>query len=948
MHDKATMKQTKHAARHLSGVLESLESRVLLSGSGLAGEYFIGNDFQTPVAVSTAPRIYFNWNYGRPLAVVPAGAYSVKWTGTITPARSDTYTFYTSADSGTNVIVNGTAVISNLSSRTPGLVSGSVALTAGVPVSIEVDYTSRDAHVPARMALLWSSSTFSRCLVPASVLTPAAVALPTEPLTASYYVGENLNKLVLTEAESSVRFNLAPSVPDALIPDGDSFSVNWTGTLIAPYTGNYVFKTVTDDGVRLFVNGALEINHYVDESSTSHITTVALTAGQLVPIRMEYYENGVGAAVAKLLWKVPGSNAFAYVPFTDQPPIAPTGVTATPFSASQVDLNWNDVADENGFIVERSGDGGATFSQIGTTARGVTMFDDTTATPGTPYEYEIIAVNSAGNSPASTAAPATTVPVAPINVAASTVSASQINVSWNDVTGETGFIIDRSSDGGTTFSQAGTTAQGVTTFADTGLAAGTMYMYEVVATDSSGSSLPSAAASATTLPAAPTNLTATVASATQVDLAWNMAAGDTGYIIQQSANGTTGWTQIASVASGTTTLNVGGLSPATTYYFRVLATGSAGDSSPSNVAHATTSAANPSYASLTTVYGLTSAGNVYSLDTSTGAVTQIGTLAFGTDAAGRDPLSGNFFYVSTGSSTIQIAEWNPNDGANTTINSSVPVGGAVAQAAFRDDGTFFITDDNGDLYSIDSTTGNAALKGTLYANGSLLPTGTGDMAFGPDDTLYLDCGGILYSVPNAGVNSATGSGSMITATEIGSSGVPNLQIAFGQNGVLYGDSNSYGQLYTLNTSTGAATAVGSPSGMSLNDLASIPLYGELTVAQSTSPFVRNMTGSYTLTVSNGGPDSTVGPITLVDTLPAGVSFTSGTGTGWSFSVSGSTVTMTYIPNVAANASAPAVTLNVNIGTSAANSVTNTVLASTTEFETNTANNTNSITSAVTG
>jgi uncharacterized repeat protein (TIGR01451 family) len=339
---------------------------------------------------------------------------------------------------------------------------------------------------------------------------------------------------------------------------------------------------------------------------------------------------------------------------------------------------------------------------------------------------------------------------------------------------------------------------------------------------------------------------------------------------------------------------------------------------------------------------------VYSLNTTTGAVTQIGILAFGTDAAGRDPLSGNFFYVSTGGSTIQIAEWNPNDGVSTVINSSVPVAGPVAQAAFRDDGTFFITDDLGNLYSIDSTTGDSTLKGTIYANGSLLATGTGDMAFGPDDTLYLDCAGILYSIPNAGVNSATGSGSMITATEIGPSGTANLQIAFGQNGVLYGTANSNGQLYTLNTSTGAATAVGSPSGLGLNDLASIPLYGELTVAQSASSFVRNTAGSYTLTVSNGGPDTTVGPITLVDTLPTGVTFASGTGTGWSFSVSGSVVTMTYIPNVAAGSSPPTVTLNVNIGSSAASSVTNTVLARTTEFETNTANNTNSITTVVTG
>jgi hypothetical protein len=532
-------------------------------------------------------------------------------------------------------------------------------------------------------------------------------------------------------------------------------------------------------------------------------------------------------------------------------------------------------------------------------------------------------------------------------VATATLSAATTaTITWTAAPTATGYVVQESANGTSGWTQAATTTTLSATL--TGLTNATTYYYRVFGTDASGSAAPSNVVSVTTVPVAPTNLAATVASASEIDLSWNNVTGQTGFIVQESANGTSGWAQIASVVSATTTFHVGGLSAATTYYFRVQATDAGGSSGPSNIVHATTSAANPNYAALTTLYGLNGSGNVYSVDASTGATTQIGTLAFGTYAAGRDPLSGNLFYVSLGTSTVQIADWNPNDGVNTVINTSVSVGAGIAMAAFRDDGQFFITDDNGDLYAISSSTGDATLKGVIHANGSVLDTGYGDMAFGPDGTLYIDNSGILYSVASSVIDAGTGSGSAINVTELGASGSGNLQIAFGQNGVLYGVTNSTGQLNSINLSNGAITPIGSPSGVLLNDLASIPLYGNLSVAQTASSFVRNTAGSYTITASNAGPDTTVGPITLVDTLAAGVSFASGSGTGWTFSVSGSTVTMTYIPNVAAGASAPTVTLNVNIGSIAANSVTNTVLASTTEFETNTANNTNSISTAVTG
>ena len=90
-------------------------------------------------------------------------------------------------------------------------------------------------------------------------------------------------------------------------------------------------------------------------------------------------------------------------------------------------------------------------------------------------------------------------------------------------------------------------------------------------------------------PAAPTNLSAVAASASQINLAWTGSAGAVNYLIERSLNGSSGWTQIASIAANTTSYQDSGLSVATTYYYRVRAAAGNLDSAYSNAAGATTS-----------------------------------------------------------------------------------------------------------------------------------------------------------------------------------------------------------------------------------------------------------------------------------------------------------------------------------------------------------------------
>ena len=294
-----------------------------------------------------------------------------------------------------------------------------------------------------------------------------------------------------------------------------------------------------------------------------------------------------------------------------------------------------------------------------------------------------------------------------------------------------------------------------------------------------------------------------------------------------------------------------------------------------------------------------------------------------------------------------MSAWNPLTNTNRVITASTTVSAAVALAAFSSDGTFYIATGTGDIYTIDRNTGAATLKGNVHVGSSSLPLSNGDIAFAPDGTLFIEFTDELYSATAASVAAATGSGSIITATDLGPTGTNNLQIAFGENGVLFGDDPN-GQLYSVNLTNGHATAIGTATGVGMNDLANTPIFSDLSVSQTASAFAIGSNGSYSLTVNNAGPNTTIGPITVVDTLSPGITYVSGSGNGWSFNAAGQTVTMTYTGTLASGASAPAITLNVAVGSTAASTVTNSVTVKGSVFDSDIANNTGTLNSPVTG
>jgi MSHA biogenesis protein MshQ len=77
-----------------------------------------------------------------------------------------------------------------------------------------------------------------------------------------------------------------------------------------------------------------------------------------------------------------------------------------------------------------------------------------------------------------------------------------------------------------------------------------------------------------------------------------------------------------------------------------------------------------------------------------------------------------------------------------------------------------------------------------------------------------------------------------------------------------------------------------------------------------STLVRGRNASYTLSVANAGPNVETGPVVVVDTLPAGLTYSSASGSGWSCGVAAATVTCSRAGSLAVGETLPPLTLTV--------------------------------------
>ena len=262
-------------------------------------------------------------------------------------------------------------------------------------------------------------------------------------------------------------------------------------------------------------------------------------------------------------------------------PAAPTDLTATLDETAvppQVNLAWTDNAtNEIEYVVERSDNGGA-FAQIATLAADSMSYADTTVASGNHYEYQVAAVNTGGSSYSNIAAVDWTgaVPAAPTNLAATVLLATDVQLDWTDnALNETGYVVERSDDGGATFAVVATLGADTVTYIDGTVGAGNSYIYQVAATNDAGQSGYSNQVTVDVfLPVAPLNLSATNISRTGFTLNWDpFVIQPDGFEIQISTNSSfnTIVQSFPDVGADLTSQSISGLSRNTRYYVRIRA-----------------------------------------------------------------------------------------------------------------------------------------------------------------------------------------------------------------------------------------------------------------------------------------------------------------------------------------------------------------------------------------
>ena len=204
----------------------------------------------------------------------------------------------------------------------------------------------------------------------------------------------------------------------------------------------------------------------------------------------------------------PAWSEVASAKTTDQPPAAPTGLTATMVSSSKIHLSWTDNSDcESGFKVEQSTDN-LNWTVLPTlVAANTTTYDDTGLTPNATYYYMVMSTNINGDSAPSSSASATTAsppPAAPTTLSAVERPLMAVTLTWTSgSSNESGFHVERSGDGGGTWNLVGTvgpsSGSGSTvtdTISGSGLVQGAPYLYWVKAYNATDESVPSPTATA--------------------------------------------------------------------------------------------------------------------------------------------------------------------------------------------------------------------------------------------------------------------------------------------------------------------------------------------------------------------------------------------------------------------------------------------------------------------
>ena len=131
--------------------------------SGLKGEYF-NNEQLTgdPALVRTDKTVAFKWGDDSYISGGPVDHFSIRWTGYFIPKTTDDYKFYTSADDGVRLYIDGEPVIDDWKRHAETLDSFGKRLEAGKPYQIKLEYFEATGGATASFGVAAASESIGK------------------------------------------------------------------------------------------------------------------------------------------------------------------------------------------------------------------------------------------------------------------------------------------------------------------------------------------------------------------------------------------------------------------------------------------------------------------------------------------------------------------------------------------------------------------------------------------------------------------------------------------------------------------------------------------------------------------------------------------------------------------------------------------------------------------
>ena len=222
----------------------------------------------TPAMQRSEPNLDWDWGGGSPGDGVNNDHFSARWTRYI-DVPAGPYRFYATSDDGIRVWLDNKLIIDQWHDQSVFSYSADVSLSPGHH-EVRVEYYENSGFAVAKV--YWE-----------------AIAPNDDAWRGSYFNNMNLSgQPYLHRSDESITFDWGYGSPAPGLPN-DYFSARWTRTINVPQTANYLFTTLSDDGVRVYVDGNLVINDWIEQPAKENRGTAYLTSGQHA-ITVEYFE----------------------------------------------------------------------------------------------------------------------------------------------------------------------------------------------------------------------------------------------------------------------------------------------------------------------------------------------------------------------------------------------------------------------------------------------------------------------------------------------------------------------------------------------------------------------------------------------------------------------------------------------------------------------------------